>query len=451
MHADTIAAFSGGSLPAAIGIVRVSGPLACAIGDAVFAPHANKPITKCENNKLYYGKLLNDDGKTLDFCLAALFRAPRSYTGEDMLELYCHGSRAVVEAALRRAYALGARPARAGEFTQRAFLAGKLDLARAEAVADLIDARSEREAVNAAMMLDGALSREITEMRDALTVMTAHFYAVCDYPDEEIDPFAYDEARASLRASSARLDALHDSFARGSVLREGVPVAVVGRPNAGKSSLFNALSGGEHAIVTDEAGTTRDVLERLVSLNDGLVRLLDTAGIREAESKAERIGVDRALNAAKTARAVICVFDASQPLTSDDRRAIAESEGTLRCAVLNKSDLPVRVMADELDNFDAVFALSALTGEGIAPLATWLAALVPDDDDMLVTSPRQAALLRAAADDLRAAAQSAEQGMTADAFLADVERAARTLGEITGDTASPDIAAAIFSRFCVGK
>lgn len=451
MYTETIAAFSGGSLPAAIGVVRISGPLAGAIGDRMFLPNAGKQITKCESYKLYYGKLLNKDEKTLDFCLAAFFRGPRSYTDEDMLELYCHGSRAVVEAALRRAYTLGARPAQAGEFTKRAFLAGKLDLARAEAVADLIDARSEREAVNAAMQLDGALSREIIALRDALTTMTAHFYAVCDYPDEEIDPFAYDRARETLRAAADRLRFLQAGFERASVLREGVPVAVVGRPNAGKSSLFNALSGGEHAIVTEEAGTTRDVLERLVSLGGGLVRLLDTAGIREAESKAERIGVDRALSAAHAARAVVCVFDASQPLSDDDRRAIAESAGAQRCAVLNKSDLPAVLSARELPDFDKVFTLSAQMGEGMQPLLDWLAALVPHEEEALVTSPRQAALLQSAAEDLAAAAQSAALGMTADAFLADVERAARTLGEITGDTASPDLAAAIFSRFCVGK
>ena len=452
MTQDTIAACSGGALPAAIGIVRLSGPDTGAIIDKIFVPKDEIPITKKKTYHLYYGKLLSQSGKSLDLCLAAFYRAPHSYTGEDMAEIFCHGSPAVVEGALRHAFALGARPAGPGEFTRRAFLNGKLGLVEAEAVADMLDAQTEQEALNAAAQLDGAIGTPLRELRSELTALCAHFYAVCDYPDEDIDPFEYSRAADTLLRAGQQLTALCAGFERGSLLKSGFPVAVVGRPNAGKSSLFNALAGAERAIVTAEAGTTRDVLEQPIALAGGRVLLLDTAGIRTPEGEAERIGVERALQAAQRARAALWVFDGSQPL-ADDPEALPEAlRGKPCAAVVSKNDLPAAFDPAVLaDRFDAVFSLSSKTGQGLEALCQWLSGLIPQAGEVLVTSPRQAALLRRTLDSVNAALASAQAGMTADAFLLDVEQAIRLLGEVTGEDVSQDVVKDIFSRFCVGK
>lgn len=452
VHRDTIAACSGGALPAAIGIVRLSGPETASIIDRIFLPRDENPITNKKTYHLYYGKLLSQSGKTLDLCLAAFYRAPHSYTGEDMAEVFCHGAPAVVEGALRHAFALGARPAGPGEFTQRAFLNGKLGLVEAEAVADMLDAQTEQEALNAAAQLDGAIGTPLRALRAELTGLTAHFYAVCDYPDEDIDPFEYAHAADVLEKARQQLARLSAGFERGSLLKSGFPVAVVGRPNAGKSSLFNALAGADRAIVTSEAGTTRDVLEQSVSLAGGRVLLLDTAGIRTPEGEAERIGVERALDAARRARAALWVFDGSQPLSQDPDELPDALRGKPCAAVISKTDLPMVLDPAALSGrFDAVFPLSSQTGEGLDELCAWLSSLIPPAGDVLVTSPRQAALLRRALDSVDAALSSARTGVTADAFLLDVEQAIRFLGEVTGEDVSQDVVHEIFSRFCVGK
>lgn len=450
---STIAAYSGGGLPAAIGIVRLSGEDAAAIADRLFLPNGEKPFTQRTSHHLYYGKLLSCEGKTLDLCLAAFYRGPQSYTGEDMAEIFCHGSAAVVEGALRHAYALGARPAEAGEFTRRAFLNGKMGLVEAEAVADMLDAQSEQEALNAAAQLDGAIGGPLNALRGELTALTAHFYAVCDYPDEEIDPFEYQKALALLRRAEGELRRLADSFDRGSLLKSGFPIAVLGRPNAGKSSLFNALAGSDRAIVTAEAGTTRDVLEHTILVGGRRVLLMDTAGLRDPEGEAERIGIERAMAAAQKARAALWVFDGSVPLPPGELGALPPQLAGKPCAaVISKSDLPQVLLPEDLAGaFERVFVLSSRTGEGVSALAQWLGTLLPDAGQVLVTSPRQAALLRRAIGSIQAAVRSAEESMTADAFLLDVEQAIRALGEVTGQDVSGDIAHEIFSRFCVGK
>lgn len=448
----TIAACSSGALPCAIGIVRLSGDDAGRILNALFRPRGSSSITDKQTCHLHYGKLLSPSGETVDLCLAAFYRAPRSYTGEDMAEIFCHGSAAVVESTLRHAFSQGARPAQPGEFTRRAFLNGKMGLVEAEAVADLLDAQSEREALNAAAQLDGAIGRPLRDLRAELTGLTAHFYAVCDYPDEDIDPFEYQNAQAVLLRAEQSLARLADGFERGSLLKSGFPVAVVGRPNAGKSSLFNALAGSERAIVTAEAGTTRDVLEQPIALSGGRVLLMDTAGIRTPEGEAERIGVERALRAAQQARAALWVFDGSQLLPVEPEELPQALRGKPCAAVVNKSDLPPAFDPATLaPRFDALFTLSAKTGEGLDALCEWLSGLIPPAAEILVTSPRQAALLRQALESVRAALASAQSGMTADAFLLDVEQAIRLLGEVTGEDVSADIIHEIFSRFCVGK
>lgn len=454
--ASTIAACSSGSMPCAIAIVRLSGPEAFSVLDGIFQPKTGKPVSQRKPRAMHYGRLLAKDGATIDLCLAACFPGPNSYTGEDLAEIYCHGSQAVVAAMLDHCFALGAIPAPPGEFTKRAFLSGRLDLTEAEAVADLIHSQSELGAKAAVAQLEGSVGSQIKTIRENVLSLLAHFYAVCDYTDEDLDPFEYEKAIGVLTDSRNQLDTLHEGFRRGRLVRDGVPVAILGKPNAGKSSLFNALAGTDRAIVTDEAGTTRDVLEEVISVNGAPIRIRDTAGLRESDSKAERMGVERARMAAMTADAVICVLDLSAPLTQEDSEVLDLiplcEEPVL---VLNKTDLvsalpPWAAEVTAMHPWKAVFRLSAQSGQ-VEPLAQWLSGLAPKPQEVIITSARQAKLIQAASDALSSAIDSARDGMTADAFLFDAERAVNILGQITGETADADLAHEIFGRFCVGK
>lgn len=448
---DTIVAYSGGALPAAIGICRLSGPQAFSVADRLFRPKKGGPMSGGPFYTMRYGDVLDSDGRALDICLACCYKGPASYTGEDMMEIFCHGAQAIVARILDRAAEEGARPAKAGEFTQRAFLAGKMDLTGAEAVADLIYAPSAAAAKNASAQLKGGISRQIRRMRDVLMEQITHFYAVCDYPDEDLDPFLNGQAHDVLTNCAAAMEGLCAGFERGRVLAEGLPVTILGRPNAGKSSLLNALAGYERAIVTDEAGTTRDVVTETVRCGDTVLRISDTAGLRQAENKAERIGIDKARESAQESRLILCVFDGTQPLTEEDRQVIQAAQGRENAAIVNKIDRGGQCCEELRGAFERVFCLSAKTGEGMEALCTWLASLTADAGEVLVTSARQAALLRQAAESCRLAAESARLGFTADAFLADAEQAAHLLDEVLGESVSDDIVYGIFSRFCVGK
>ena len=320
---DTIAAIATGMAVTAIGIVRVSGPRAVQAAEAVFSPADGRPLGAHADRQLVYGRLRGRDGADIDLCLATVSRAPHSYTGEDTAELQCHGSPAVLREALGALFSQGARQALPGEFTRRAFLNGRMDLVQAEAVIDIIEAETAEGAKNAVGQLGGALSRRIGAVYSALLDEEAHFGALLDYPDEDIEPFELEKCRAALDGARAELRAILGTFERGRILREGVPAALIGRPNAGKSSLMNALLGYERAIVTAAPGTTRDTIEEKAVLGGVAVRLTDTAGLREARGEAERLGVERARSAAESAELVLAVFDGSQPLTAADEETLA--------------------------------------------------------------------------------------------------------------------------------
>ena len=308
---DTIAAIATGAQVAAIGIVRISGPEALPVVDRLFHPASGKRMSSYENRKLVYGRLTDRNGELLDLCLCTVSRAPNSYTGEDTAELQCHGSPVVLRAALDEIFASGARQALPGEFTRRAFLNGRLELSSAEAVADLIDAESVECAKNAAAQLSGAVAVKIDAIYSALRDISSHYHAVLDYPDEDIEDFRLEGYKCELDSAAASLRALLKSFERGRLMVSGIPAAIVGRPNAGKSSLLNALLGYERAIVTDVPGTTRDTIEEKLRLGSLTLRLCDTAGIRESSDRVEQLGVQRSLRAMESAELVIAVIDGS--------------------------------------------------------------------------------------------------------------------------------------------
>ena len=338
---DTIAAIATGYARTAIGILRISGPAARQVLARVFTPFGKQPLVEHPPQSLIYGQLHAPDGAVLDNCLATYSVAPASYTGEDTAELQCHGSPTMLAAGLEALFAAGARQALAGEFTRRAFLNGKMDLTQAEAVVDLIDAETVAAAKNAVGQLSGAMSRKISGIYDNLVDLMAHFHAVLDYPDEDIEPFEAAEIARTAGTAAAELAALRATYRRGRHLTEGVPCAIVGRPNAGKSSLLNAILGYDRAIVTDIPGTTRDTVEEKATLGGVLLRLIDTAGLRDTGDTVEQLGVRRSLDALERAELALVVLDGSAPLDDNDRMVLHAAQAVGETIVLaNKSDLP---------------------------------------------------------------------------------------------------------------
>lgn len=449
-----IAAVSTGWQVSAIGILRLSGDGAIEVADRVFAAQNGRSLRETAAHRMVLGHLHDKSGRVLDQVVAVVARAPRSYTGEDTVELQCHGSPAVLAAGLEALFAAGARQAGPGEFTKRAFLNGCMDLSQAEAVIDLIEAETADAAANAAGQLSGAVSRRIDPIYNDLTGLCAHFHAVLDYPDEDIEDFRAAELRSALDRALEELSAMRATFERGSLLKNGLSAVILGKPNAGKSSLLNALAGYNRVIVTDVAGTTRDAVTETLRLGGLKLRLTDTAGIRETDDRIEAMGVEKSLEAVEQAQLALCVFDGSRPLDDNDRAVIdAASRAGHAIAVLNKQDLPRKVSPAELP-FDLVVPLSAKTGEGLSQLEQAVEMLFPADapcDGSLLTNARQAAAVDRAGTALSAALSSLEMGMTPDAVLVDVEDALEALGEITGKSMRQEITDQIFSRFCVGK
>ena len=457
---DTIAAIATGAGVSAIGVLRVSGPAAIAAAEAVFRPRDGRPLSAHAPRVLVRGALLGPEGETVDDCLAVFFPAPHSYTGERCVEFHCHGSPIVLRLGLQALFAQGARQAGPGEFTRQAFLNGKLDLTEAEAVMDLIDAESAAAAKNALSQLGGSLRRMVEGVRDGLVDIASRFYAVVDYPDEDIEDIHPREIEAALRTADETLTRLLASFQRGQVLRAGVPAAILGRPNAGKSSLLNALLGYDRAIVTDIPGTTRDTVEEKCVLGGVLLRLIDTAGLRETEDAVEKLGTERSRRAAEDAGLVLALIDGSQPVTPEDEAILRLAAGKERwLLLLTKSDLPQKAVLPRLSALPgtapaAVLSLSAKTGSGIPALETAVAELFPQGEaetGSLLTNPRQADAVGRALDAVRRAEESLSLGLTPDVILTDAEEALSALGELTGATAREEIVSAIFSRFCVGK
>ena len=463
--ADTIAAISTPSGPGAIGILRLSGPRAVRIAQACFKPLGRKALADYPVRFLVYGDLLDSGGQPIDRCLCTYSRGPASYTGEDTAEFQCHGSPMVLSLGLQALFAQGARQAGPGEFTRRAFLNGRLDLTQAEAVGDLLEANSREGARHAAGRLAGALSQRIGEIYSALVDVMAHFHAVLDYPDEDIDPFTREELARALDAQEGALRKLVASGARGFRLAQGLACPILGRPNAGKSSLLNALAGYDRAIVTDIPGTTRDTVEVQIQVDGLPVRLIDTAGSREGGDPVEQLGVERSWATLASANLILLVWDSSTPFTREDRRLLLEClSGADTILVENKCDLSAQPLPDlelpeELAEHLHRVPISARTGAGLDQLEAVMARLARDffpqaQGDaygQLLTNERQTQAASRALQAVQRAQEALEAGVTPDALLTDVEEALEALGELTGQSVREDVTDRIFSRFCVGK
>ena len=454
---DTIAAISTPPGPGAIGILRLSGPRAAEIAEACFRPLGGGSLTDRAPRTLVYGDLLDREGAVIDQVLATYTRGPASYTGEDTAELQCHGAPMVLALGLEALFARGARQARAGEFTRRAFLNGRLDLTQAEAVGDLLEAGSREEARNAAGQLSGALSRRIGTVYSALVDVMAHFHAVLDYPDEDIDPFTQEGLSAALAAQEEALERLIATYRRGRQLKRGVRCALVGRPNAGKSSLLNALAGYDRAIVTDIPGTTRDTVEETVELGGIPLRLIDTAGLRESDDPVERLGVARSRAAMEEAELILVLWDSSRPVTEEDGRLLEQALSLVPTILVHtKADLPpAPVPFLDADPMPPQVTVSAKTGQGLEELSRAVEVLFPKETGScygaLLTSERQVQAAGRAREAVARAREALEAGVTPDALLTDVEEALEALGELTGQSVREDVTDRIFSRFCVGK
>ena len=459
---DVIAAIATGSAATAIGIVRVSGEGCFALCERVFRAANGRPFAGQDARKMVFGEMLDRDGRVIDRGLAVRFPGPGSYTGEDCAEFHCHGSPVVLRELLSALFAAGARQAQAGEFTRRAFLNGRMDLTQAEAVVDLIDAETAAAARNAAAQLDGGLRRVLEPVQEELLEVTSRFYAVVDYPDEDIEDVRPEEIAAALRDAAGRLDHLLDTCRRGQVLKSGVRTAIVGRPNAGKSSLLNALAGYDRAIVTDVPGTTRDTVEESVLCGGVLLRLIDTAGIRDTEDVVEKLGVERSRQAVASAELVIVLIDGTGDITAEDREILALAQTAPHYIVADsKSDLlppgEARVLSlpRSIREPDAYLAVSSVAPGGLRLLEAAVAKLFPAGDPgeagSLLTDRRQEDAARRALEAVRRALEGLEAGLTPDAVLTDAEEALEALGELTGRTAKEEIVSRIFSRFCVGK
>lgn len=455
MNNSTIAAIATPNAPGGIGIVRISGENALDVAAKIFKSVSGKSVADSKGYCAHFGNVY-DNNERLDEAVCLVFRAPRSYTGEDVAEISCHGGLYITKRVLRAALNAGAVPAEAGEFTKRAFLNGKIDLAAAESVMSLIGASGKQAAAAALNTLEGNLSREIKEVAQSLVSVCASLAAWVDYPDEDIEDTSAEDMLPVFETAKKELSDIIRRYDCGRAVTDGIDAVIVGKPNVGKSTLMNLLTGFERSIVTDIAGTTRDVVEEKIVLGEIIMRVADTAGIRETENVVENIGVSLARRRLERAELVLAVFDGSEPLTDDDLDIINQSKGKKAVALLNKADLPLSADRQVIaDSFEYVVELSASTGEGRDELEKAVAKICSTDEfnpnAACLTSERQRQCCVNALNSIEDAIAAIHGGMTLDAVNVCADCAIDALLELTGEKATSAVVDEVFSRFCVGK
>jgi len=452
---DTITAIATPPGFSGIGIVRISGKDALSIADKLF--QGKRRLSELSGYQACYGWVV-EEGEKLDEVIALVMRAPRSYTREDVVEFHCHGGPVVLKRVLEAVLRKGARLAEPGEFTMRAFLAGRIDLSQAEAVSQLIFAQTESAARSALRGLAGELGEKTRQLRQRLVEVLADLEAGLDFAEEEIEFISPSDLLKSLREIDFELSRLINRAQAGMILSEGINLVIAGRPNVGKSTLMNALLERDRVIVTPYPGTTRDVVEEMVNIAGVPVRLSDTAGIRREADEIEKYGVERSYQAIARADLVLLLLDGSEPLTDHDQKLLKETEDKNRLIIINKIDLAQKISEKELAGFiqgEQILKISAKTGQGIEELKRKIEEMIftgeLSGEDALVASLRQLELLRASREQIQRAIKTAQQGLSEEFIASELRRGVELLGEISGESVSEEMLEIIFSKFCIGK
>lgn len=450
----TIAAISTAPAIGGIGVIRISGKDSLSIGDKVFSSlNGKKKLSDMKGYTATYGNIIKN-GEKLDECIALVFRAPHSYTGEDVVELSCHGGIYILNKVLEFVYDSGAEPAQAGEFTKRAFLNGKIDLTQAEAVIDIISSQGEDAARAALNAKEGALQRKIGSILEKLLEISSHMSAWIDYPEDDIEELDEENLKINLLNVKESTQALINTFDSGQIVTQGIDTAIVGRTNVGKSSVMNFLCKEDKSIVTDIAGTTRDIVEVTARVGNAVLKLADTAGIRTSSDTVEALGIENAKKRLKSAGFVMAVIDGSVPLTEEDRKILSEIKNRPHIVIVNKSDLPPAWSTDELEE-NALVKFSAVTGNGEETLVDTVERVLETQNfnpyAPMIATKRQHLCCKSALESIDEALNAIEAGITLDAVNVCVDSAVSAFLELTGERATEKIVDNVFHRFCVGK
>lgn len=451
----TIAAICTAQGEGGIGVIRISGDDALRIADKIFKNINNKKVTDMKGYTAAFGKVC-DNGEEIDEAVVLVYRAPHSYTGENVVEISCHGGIFITKQVLRAVLNNGAVPAQAGEFTKRAFLNGKIDLTEAESVIDIISAKSRSAARAALCVKDGALRKKIDKIKEDLLSQAAHLSAWADYPEEDIAEVSDEELFATFDNAAKVLQGLLNTYDSGQAVKKGIDTVIAGRPNVGKSTLMNLLTGCEKSIVTDIPGTTRDVVEETVVLGDVILRLSDTAGLRDTEDRVEQIGVDRAKKRLEQCGLLLAVFDNNQILNDDDYDLINSAKNNTSIAIINKIDLEQKLDTDFInDNFENVVFISAKSGECREELTKAVEKIAGtanlNPSEGILSNERQRLAVANALSSVQEAKTALKSGLTYDAVTVSLEDAISNLLELTGESTSDEVIDRVFHNFCVGK
>ena len=455
---STIASISTAPGIGGIGIIRMSGEKSFEILGKIFKPKTPQKIEEIKGYTIKYGHIV-ENSEIIDEVLVSYFKAPRSYTTENMCEINSHGGNVIVKKILELCLKNGAELAEPGEFTKRAFLNGRIDLAQAESVIDLINAKSEKEAKSGVKQLEGYLSKEIKDIKQEILDVLVNIEVTIDYPEYDTPEVQKNEMMKMLESVGNRLEKLEKSFDNGKIIKEGIKTAIIGKPNAGKSSLLNAILKEERAIVTDIAGTTRDTIEEFVTVNGIPLKLVDTAGIREASDEVEKIGVEKSIKKAEEADLIIAIFDSSKELTEEDLEILNLIKNKQAIILLNKADLDSKITEKD-ERFTSIteniLKISALNKTGIDLLYAKISEMfnlndINLDNDILITNIRHKNIISKAIENVKKAIEALNINMPIDIITIYIKEILEDLGEITGEVVTDDIINEIFSKFCLGK